>query len=67
MKTLKLESKGASGSKTFTIPNPVPEDEFNAAKAGQFVAAYADAYGSTISLTKAAYISTSETVVYPAS
>ena len=63
---LQLDAKGTSGSKTFTIPNPVPEDEFNAAKAGQFIAAFADVYGSTVSLTKATYISTSETTVYPA-
>ena len=64
---LQITAKGADSSKSFTIPNPVPEADFDPSDAGQFVTEYGSVYNDqTLNMTKAAYITTSETVVYPA-
>ena len=65
-KKLQITGKGADGSRTFTIPNPISENDFDADLADTFVSGYDTIYGSDLTLTKAAYITTSETVVYPA-
>ena len=63
---LQLTAKGTSGTKTWTIPNPVPMANFSSDDADDFVQDYEALYGSDLTLTKATYIETSETTVFPA-
>ena len=67
-KKLQLTAKGAEGTKTFTIPNPVAEDDFDATAVTTFINEWNDTCdtGTGVALTSAKYITTSETVVYPA-
>lgn len=62
---LVLTAKGADVSKQFTIPNPIPVEDFNSDNAEAFVANWANEYGSDVALAKAAYVTTTESVVYP--
>ena len=63
---LQLKATGASGTKTWTITNPVAPESFNSNDAKTYVNDYGDLYGSDLSLATAVYIETSETTVYPA-
>ena len=65
---LRLTANGAEGTKTFTIPNPIAESEFDAAVATAFIDEWNDTCdtGTGVTMTNAKYITTSETTVYPA-
>lgn len=64
---LQLTGKGAlSGSKTFTIPNPISKEDFDTQDVPVFWSAINAAYGSDYTTLTAKYIETTETVVYPA-
>lgn len=62
---LQLTAKGSDGTKTFTIPNPKPKEEFDGEAAEAFVATWANEYGVNVGLVSAKYITTIEEEVYP--
>ena len=64
---LQLIGKGVvSGSKTYTIPNPVDPEDFDTTDVTYFWSAVNSAYGSDYVAATGKYITTSETVVFPA-
>ena len=64
---LQLTAKGAEGTKTFTISNPIAESEFEATVATAFINEWNDTCdtGTGVALTNAKYITTTESTVYP--
>ena len=64
-KTLQITAKGISGSKSWTIKNPVDSKNFSSEDAATFVGLYGTTYGSELTLSTATYIETEKTQVYP--
>ena len=63
---LELRMTGASGTKTWTIPNPIDVESFDADDAKDLASKTNSLLGSNVSLAKATYITTTENVVFPA-
>lgn len=63
--SLVLKATGASGTKTWTIPNPVPLESFSSVNAKAFVNDFGDLYGSDVSLSEAYYVTKTYQSVYP--
>lgn len=63
--SLQISAKGLTGSKTWTIKNPVDSKDFTPALGTNFVGQYNTVYSSDLSLAKAVYIETTEDEVYP--
>lgn len=64
--SLVLKATGASGTKTWTIPNPVPKTSFSSDDADDFVQDFGALYNSDVDLVEAYYVTKTYEQVFPA-